>query len=283
MSFPLTSTCGHAHSSAIQGEPQLGHISACPSSLSQHQESLSSTHAAPDQHRPSQKVTPVTAVYLLSDQPLVRAGLRSLFAPLADLDVVGEGGGLADSMPALRLLQHGPDVAVVKARADDEAFRWVHTIARSERAPRMVVIGTVPDRLFALRALSAGASAYLAESDRAEALVQILRTVAAGMVVLSEQAAQGLVRRLRPQLEPCRRQLVSGLTERERAVLALLACGRSNADIARELLLSQGTVKKHLSQVLQKLQLRTRLEAGLTAYQLGLGPTGPMETDDGGN
>ena len=220
----------------------------------------------------------MVSLFLVADRPIVRMGLRNVFEASAEVELVGEECGLVPAADAWRRRLTLPDVVVVALSSSDASvLRGVQVM--DSGAPAVVMIGHDGDGPSALRAMLAGCGAYLSADDGPETVLAATEAVAGGAVVLCSPAARELLLRLRLQLEPARRTQLNGLTARERAVLALLAAGRSNHEIARELLLSEATtVKKHLSHMLHKLGLQTRLKAGLWGYQCGLGSTGPLDT-----
>ncbi|MGF7238531.1 MAG: response regulator transcription factor [Frankia sp.] len=218
----------------------------------------------------SHKRIETVRVLLVDDQPIVRVGLRAVLSEQPDIDVVDEARNPRSALSRLDHLR--PDVIVLDVDAADETtFAAIEQLAaRADGAFAILLVTAQDSGLTAARAIRAGARGCMVLQGRTELLVESVRTVALGGIVLTAPGVRELVRGLKPRL---RREEVDArvheLSERERAVLALLAQGRSNAEIARELHLAEATVKKHLSQVLRKLGLRDRLQAGLYAHTAG--------------
>jgi DNA-binding NarL/FixJ family response regulator len=226
----------------------------------------------------------VISVLLVNDQPIVRAGLKAALDEAFDVKVTAAVDNPVAAVERIRSMVPLPDVVIYEVETcDDDVCTSVRTLAAGNRPPAVLLICGNCDGVTALRALIAGARSCLPTSADADTIAQNVRTIAGDSMVLPTAVGRDLVHRLRPQLDSHRRHTVSRLADRERAVLSLLACGRSNHEIANTLIVSEATVKKHLSHVMRKLGLHTRLEAGLFAYQVGLGPTGPVAVDDPGN
>ena len=223
-----------------------------------------------------------TTVALVDDQDLVRTGFRMILSVEDDLELVGEA---ADGLEATRLVQRvEPHVVLMDVQMPTmdgiEATRLI--VAASDTKVVMLTTFERDDYLFA--ALEAGASGFLLKSCRADELVQAIRSVADGHALLAPQMTRSLVERFvrdrrtagsrdgAPMVEPA---ALTALTDRERDVLALLALGLSNAEIAEELRVGTATVKTHVSRILTKLGLRDRVQAVVLAYRSGLvGPSG---------
>jgi DNA-binding NarL/FixJ family response regulator len=156
----------------------------------------------------------------------------------------------------------------------------VRTLLDSRPRTAVLLVGGEEDKTTALRAITAGARAYLPSHVPTELVVQVVRTIAEGGLVLPGGIARDMARQLVRELDE-RDAVVQLLSEREHGVLVLLGSGRSNAEIAQELFISEATVKKHVSQILRKLRRRDRLQAALYASELGLGhepPPAPEHT-----
>lgn len=210
-------------------------------------------------------------IVVADDQAVVRAGLRLILESESDLEVVGEA---EDGRQALDLTRElDPDVVVMDIRMPVldgiEATREV--LRRGDRA-RILVLTTYDVDESAYDALRAGAAGFLVKTESPARLVEAIRTVAAGDALLASGITRRLVERFvsgpRPGLAPPRE--LEMLTVREREVLELVASGRSNAEIAAVLVLSDGTVKTHVARVLAKLQLRDRVQVVVYAYEHGI-------------
>ncbi|WP_370949562.1 response regulator [Amycolatopsis sp. cg5] len=208
-------------------------------------------------------------VLLVEDQALVRAGLRMVIDSQPDLTVVGEAGdGLAGVHEARRVR---PDVIVMDIRMPIlDGIEATRRILAAPEPPKVLVLTTFDLDDHALAAIRAGASGFLLKDAPPEDLLAAVRTVHAGDAVLAASTTRRLLDRLSPGLDPAAERAVAGLTGREREVLAEIAKGWSNAEIADRLVVSTGTVKTHVSSVLAKLGVRDRVQAVITAYEAGL-------------
>lgn len=191
-------------------------------------------------------------VLVVDDHPLFRTGLTSLLGTVADVEVVGTvGDGRAAVREAVALR---PDVVLMDLNLPDipglEATRQIVAVA-PECA--VLVLTMVADEASVVASLRVGARGYLLKEASQDEVLSALRTVAAGGAVYGPRVAAGLLGAERPD----------GLTPRESEVLALLAEGRANTEIARELGLSLKTVQNHVSHVLAKLQVKDRTQAAL--------------------
>jgi DNA-binding NarL/FixJ family response regulator len=211
-------------------------------------------------------------VVVVDDQEIVRAGFAALLETQDDFEVRGTA---ADGEEAVRLCrERRPDVVLMDIRMPVldgiEATRQL--AARGKRSPRVIVLTTFDLDEYVYDALGAGASGFLLKDVRAEKLFDAVRIVAAGDALLAPAVTRRLVSefaRLRPSL-PSRPEALAELTPRETQVLRLLAEGLSNAEIAQRLVVSDQTVKTHVSRILTKLHLRDRTQAVVAAYESGL-------------
>ena len=200
-------------------------------------------------------------VLVADDHPIVRSGIVGLLADAHDIDVVGTA---ADGAEAVRLAaQLAPDVVLMDLRMPhldgDEATA---RILAERPATRVVILTTYESDASILTAIEAGASGYLLKAAPPEELLAGIRSVAAGEVALAPSIAATLVRRVaRPAVT---------LTAREAEVLALVAQGRSNPEIATDLFIGEATVKTHLLHVFEKLGVSDRTRAVTKAMELGL-------------
>jgi DNA-binding NarL/FixJ family response regulator len=211
-------------------------------------------------------------VVVADDQETVRAGFGALLETQPDIAVVGTA---ADGEEAIRLCsERRPDVVLMDVRMPTmdgiEATRRL--AADADSGPRILVLTTFDLDEYVYDALGAGASGFLLKDVPAEGLFDAVRVVAAGEALLAPAVTRRLIgefARLRPRLGP-RPELLSELTPRETEVLRLIAEGLSNAEIAARLIVSEETVKTHVSHVLTKLGLRDRVQAVVAAYESGL-------------
>ena len=212
-------------------------------------------------------------VLLADDQVLIRSGFRALINSAPDLEVVGEAADGAEAVALARLT--GADVVVMDIRMPDvdgiEATRRICADADMARV-RVLVLTTFEQDEHVLEAVQAGASGFLGKGVEPEVLMDAIRTVAAGDALLSPRATRTLISRyLRPAQDPVAApSSLSALTDREREVLALVAEGLSNDDIASRLFLSPLTAKTHVSRSMMKLGARDRAQLVVLAYRSGL-------------
>lgn len=209
-------------------------------------------------------------IVIVDDEPLVRQGLRLVLELDQDLEVVAEG---SDGLEAARLVEElRPDVVLVDIRMPRldgiEATRRI-TRNPSLDSTRVVVLTTFADESLLVEAVKAGASGYLLKSMPPEDIRSAVRSACTGQTTVAPTMVERLLReyaggRVAPS------PLLDRLTERETDVLRALAQGLSNTEIARELFVSEGTVKTHVAGILRKLEVRDRTQAAVAAYELGL-------------
>ncbi|MFJ3403553.1 response regulator [Promicromonospora sp. NPDC090134] len=203
-------------------------------------------------------------VLLADDEPLVRSGLRLILDAEPDLVVVGEAGDGARAVELARSLR--PDVVCMDVRMPGvDGLRATELVLRLPQPPRVLVVTTFEHDGYVLDALTAGASGFLLKRAGADEMVQAVRTVAVGQSLLYPQALRDLVR-TRPRTTAG----APTLTPREREVLALVAQGMTNAEIATALVVGVETVRTHVASVLAKLHARDRTQAVVLGYRAGL-------------
>ncbi len=212
-----------------------------------------------------------TRVVIADDQPMVRAGLRSLLEGEGDVEVVAEAPDGELALAAVR--RYRPDVVLMDIRMPVlDGLAATRRLVAEDVGTRVLVLTTFDLDEYVFEALRAGASGFLLKDASAEELVTAVQAIAAGDAVLdtavTRRVMAAFVGLRRPEPEAARR--LDALSSREREVLRLLARGRSNAEIARELVVSEATAKTHVSNVLSKLQLRDRVQAVILAYESGL-------------
>lgn len=210
-------------------------------------------------------------VGIVDDEPLIRDGFRVILGSRPGFQVVCEA---ADGDEAVTAVQaHAPDVVLMDVRMPRMDGIEATTRIVAQQLPTRVLMLTTFDRdEYVYVALRAGASGFLLKSAPTERLIDAIRKVAAGEALLAPEITRRLIEDFvrRPPPSPEHDQALAALTDREREVLVQVARGRSNSETARELFLSEATVKTYLTRVLSKLQLRDRAQAVVFAYEHGL-------------
>jgi DNA-binding NarL/FixJ family response regulator len=208
-------------------------------------------------------------VLVVDDQSMVRAGFRMLLSREQDVDVVAEASNGLEAVDKAARFQ--PDVVLMDIRMPElDGLQATRQILAADPSARVLVLTTFDLDEYVYEALRAGASGFVLKDDPPEQLLGAIRTVAAGDALLSPSVTKRVIDQFSrlPRHEPP--EELDELTEREREVLALIAEGRSNAEIGEALFISDTTVKTHVTHVLQKLGLRDRVQAVVLAYQAGL-------------
>jgi DNA-binding NarL/FixJ family response regulator len=210
-------------------------------------------------------------VLLADDEAMVRTGFRMILESDPDIAVVGEAENGEQAVAATRRLQ--PDVVLMDIQMPvEDGLRATRRITQQrELLSRVVILTTFERDEYVFDALRSGASGFLVKNAPPEELVHAVRVVAAGDALL----APSVTRRIIEQFAACPRKpelgaALESLTQREREVLLLLARGNSNAELAAELFVTEGTIKTHVSSLLAKLGLRDRVQAVVLAYESGL-------------
>lgn len=210
-------------------------------------------------------------VVVADDQEAVRAGFVALLDTQPDITVVGDAANGADAVRLCR--EHSPDVILMDVRMPTmDGIEATRRLAADPGGPRVLVLTTFDLDAHIYDALNAGASGFLLKDVTAESLFEAVRVVAAGEALLAPTVTSRLISefaRLRPE-PPRQHDLLDALTPRETEVLRLVAQGLSNTEIAGRLVVSDETVKTHVSRILGKLNLRDRTQAVITAYESGL-------------
>jgi DNA-binding NarL/FixJ family response regulator len=221
-------------------------------------------------------VTPLRVV-IADDQPMMRAGFKAVLESTGDILVVGEAGTGEEAVAVAT--EHGPDVVLMDIR-----MPGMDGIEATRRLPRqrVLILTTFGLDEYIIDALRAGASGFLLKDAPTEEVVAAVRAVAAGDAVLSATVTRQLldqVARRLPAAVSRRPDALESLTDREREVLRMLAAGLSNAEIAAALVVSEATVKSHVSHLLGKLDLRDRVQAVIYAYETRLIAPAKQEGD----
>jgi len=213
-------------------------------------------------------------VLIADDQAIVRGGFRVLLESEPDLEIVGEA---EDGVQAVALARRrAADVVLMDVRMPHlDGLEATRQLAGPQVAPEdhvdVIVVTTFDLDEYVFGALRAGAAGFLLKDAQPEVLVDAIRAVASGKGLVDPVVTRRLIARfaeLAP--DPARAAALTSLSEREREVLLQVASGRSNAEIARVLTVEESTVKTHVSAVLAKLDLRSRVQAVILAYESGL-------------
>jgi DNA-binding NarL/FixJ family response regulator len=209
-------------------------------------------------------------VLIADDQALVRSGFRLIVETRPDLEVVGEA---EDGEEAVRLtLELEPDVILMDVRMPGmDGIEATRRIVAAGSPARILVLTTFDLDEYVYAAVRAGASGFLLKDVRPGDLVEAIRLVANGSALLGPGVTRRLLERFADEdASGDAAEAVARLTDREREILRLLASGLSNAELAQQLVVSETTVKTHVSNVLRKLGVRDRVQAVIVAYDAGL-------------
>ena len=211
-------------------------------------------------------------VVLADDEPVVRFGVRAVLATAGDVDVVAEAENGSEAVELVAA--HRPDVAVLDIRMPRlDGLDAAGLIREHHPDTRTLVLTTFADDAYISRALGEGASGFVLKTGDPQEIIAGVRAVATGAAYLSPLVARRVVDQLaknRPR--PGAAQRIQALTAREREVLGLVGAGLSNAEIAGQLHVVEGTVKVYVSTILRQLGVRNRVQAAIIAHEAGLIP-----------
>lgn len=220
--------------------------------------------------RPDRRATGegrVIRVLLVDDHQVVRRGLRTFLEVQEDIEVVGEASDGAEGIAAAEELR--PDVVLMDVKMPGmDGIEALRTLRERDNPARVLIVTSFTEQRTVVPALRAGAAGYVYKDIDPEALAGAIRSVHAGHVLLQPEVAGAL---LAQEENNGGQGRGTSLTDREREVLGLIADGRSNREIARALVLSEKTVKTHVSNILMKLDLADRTQAALWAVRHGIG------------
>jgi DNA-binding NarL/FixJ family response regulator len=210
-------------------------------------------------------VTDTIRIVVADDHPMFRAGVVASLEAFADLRVVGQGGSAGEALSLAR--EHVPDIALIDIAMPGGGLGAARDITTACPATRVVMLTVSEDEDDILAAMKAGASGYVLKGAGATELAGIVRSVHAGQVYVAPALAWGLLREMStPRTSP-----LDELSAREREVLELVASGLGNQEIGDRLGLAEKTIKHYMTNILGKLQVRSRVEAALLAAREGLG------------
>jgi DNA-binding NarL/FixJ family response regulator len=208
-------------------------------------------------------------VLVADDQSMVRAGFRMLLSGEPDIEVVAEASNGLEAVD--KTARFRPTVVLMDIRMPElDGLEATRRILADDDTARILILTTFDLDEYVYEALRAGASGFVLKDDPPEQLLAAIRTVAGGDALLSPAVTKRVIRQFTRIPPPAPPKELDDLTEREFDVFRLIARGRSNAEIGQELYISDTTVKTHITHILQKLNLRDRVQAVVLAYETGL-------------
>ncbi|HKF14517.1 MAG TPA: response regulator transcription factor [Gaiellaceae bacterium] len=208
-------------------------------------------------------------VLVADDQAMVRAGFRMLLSREEDVEVVAEASNGLEAVDKAARFQ--PDVALMDIRMPElDGLEATRRILAADETARILILTTFDLDEYVYEALRAGASGFVLKDDPPEQLLGAIRVVAGGDALLSPAITKRVIKRFARVPQPSPPKELEELTERELDVFRLISRGLSNAEIGQELYITDTTVKTHITHILQKLNLRDRVQAVVLAYETGL-------------
>jgi DNA-binding NarL/FixJ family response regulator len=208
-------------------------------------------------------------VLVADDQSMVRAGFRMLLGGEEDMEVVAEASNGIEAVA--QAARFNPGIILMDIRMPElDGLQATRRILAADKTARILILTTFDLDEYVFEALRAGASGFVLKDDSPEQLIAAIRTVAAGDALLSPTITKRVIQKFArtPRVAPPKE--LDELSERERDVFRLMTRGLSNAEIGKQLFISETTVKTHVTHILQKLSLRDRVQAVVLAYQTGL-------------
>jgi DNA-binding NarL/FixJ family response regulator len=203
------------------------------------------------------------------DQSMVRAGFRMLLGGEPDIEVVAEASNGLEAVE--KAARYGPTVVLMDIRMPElDGLEATRRILAADATAKVIVLTTFDLDEYVYEALRVGASGFVLKDDPPEQLISAIRIVAGGEALLSPAITKRVIKQFARAGRPAPPRQVDQLTERELDVFRLIARGLSNAEIGRELFISDTTVKTHITHILQKLDLRDRAQAIVLAYETGI-------------
>jgi DNA-binding NarL/FixJ family response regulator len=208
-------------------------------------------------------------VLVADDQSMVRAGFRMLLSQENDIEVVAEASNGLEAVE--KAARFSPSVVLMDIRMPElDGLEATRRILAADAAARILILPTFDLDEYVYEALRAGASGFVLKDDPPEQLLGAIRIVAGGDALLSPTITKRVIKRFTRIPQPTPPKQLDELTERELEVFRLIARGLSNAEIGEQLYISDTTVKTHITHILQKLDLRDRVQAVVLAYETGL-------------
>ena len=222
----------------------------------------------------------MTTLLIADDQALVRVGLRKILENEPEMTVIGEAANGDDAVASARSLR--PDLVLMDIRMPVlDGIEATRRIVRAQPATRVLILTTFGLDTYVYDALRAGASGFMLKDAPPEEIVAAVRIVASGEALLAPAVTRAVIEEFARQpaaAAPGPPPAVVELTPREQEVLALLVRGLSNPEICERLVISEATAKTHVAHILQKLDLRDRVQAVIYAYETGLAAPGSPTT-----
>lgn len=216
------------------------------------------------------------SVLIVDDEPLIRSGIRAILGSDPDMSVVGEASDGREAVSGV--LRFRPQVVLLDIRMPNlDGLDAIPEILRAWPETKIVMLTTFGEDAYIAGALERGAVGFLLKASDPRELQDAVRAVAAGAAYLSPRVAQRVIDRFRsgPSPDAEARSRIDELSERECDVLALLGAGKANSEVARELFLTEGTVKGYVSAILAKLGAANRVQAAILAHRAGIIADGP--------
>ena len=206
---------------------------------------------------------------IVDDQVMVRAGLRMLLNEEPDIDVVAEAGNGIEAIT--QAARYRPDVVLMDIRMPElDGLEATRRILATDETAKVLILTTFNHDDHVYEALRAGASGFVLKDEPPEQLIAAVRTIAAGEALLSPSVTRSVIAHFTHNRREPPPPAINTLTDRELDVFRLIAAGLSNAEIGRELYISDTTVKTHVTRLLQKLQVRDRAQAIVMAYRCNM-------------
>lgn len=213
-------------------------------------------------------------VVIADDIQILRQGLKAIFSQDAEIEVAGLA---ADGREALRLCRtQKPDVVLMDMRMPEFDGSWgIQRIKEEFPQIKVLVLTTFDDEETVESAISHGADGYILKEMEDEKIIQAVKTVHTGIRVFGDSVFEGMRRQMKPSgtsgnMEAQVREKIDSLTERERDIMRCVACGMDNKEIAASLYLAEGTVRNHISRILEKLELKDRTQLAVFTVKNGL-------------
>jgi two-component system, NarL family, nitrate/nitrite response regulator NarL len=205
-------------------------------------------------------------VVVADDHPLFREGVITSLRGSIEIEVVAEAADA--NMAVAQVREHAPDVVLLDVTMPGDGIQAARLIGTSCPATRIIMLTVSEDEDDLMAAMKAGARGYVLKGVSASELINVVKSVSNGEVYVAPALAFGLLREMG---KPRQNSLVADLSSREHQVLELVAAGLSNQEIGLRLGLAEKTIKHYMTNVLTKLQVRSRVEAALLAAKLGIG------------